>query len=108
LRSELQRSGWQPVISSDVAAYAPYVRVCIVILSPATVNDPAVTDAINANFPVLIPVLTEPMAVPYARWIVAPILIGAFGDIAFEATNAIQQVLVNQSVTTSFQQSGPM
>lgn len=73
VRDSLQRAGWSVILSSAVASYSGSVKICIVILSPTTIFDPAVAAAINAIFPILIPVTTEPMSLPNARWTVAPI-----------------------------------
>jgi hypothetical protein len=62
-RYALEGAGWQVILSSDIAAHVSSVSNCIVILSPVALSDPAVTAAINANFPMLIPVITEPMSV---------------------------------------------
>lgn len=79
LKDALEREGWRAVVSSDIAAYSASATACVVMLSPGTASDPAVTTAMDehTNFATLIPVLIEPMPLPFARWKVAPILLGA-------------------------------
>lgn len=93
LRDALRQAGWESRSAAASADDASSGRACVVILSPATSDDPTVAAALTAGFQTLIPVLTEPMPLPFARWSAAPILYAGPPAAREAAAQALLQAL---------------
>lgn len=65
--------GWDVIISADVTPYLQYTRVFAAMLSPATVQSLPLFTRPQALPVGLIPILVEPMELPLANWVSAPI-----------------------------------
>lgn len=99
IAAALQQAGWTVITTPDPQIYAGQAQTCAVLLAPQTLNDPYVGAAIQANFPCLIPVLTEPLTLPDAPWSVAAVFVAP--ESAVTAT-AIAQTATQSTTAWSF------
>src|SRR5215469_16613450 len=78
LVKELRILGLSVTIAETVglASLADEVAVCVIVLHPIKWRTtPSITTAMRCNPRYMIPVLTEPMALPNGSWVTEPIII---------------------------------
>lgn len=78
LTEALRQIGWAVTLATtpEQAAWAARYAGCIVVLTPATRDDPAIQAALAARPARLAPVFAEPMILPYGPWTTSPIRLG--------------------------------
>ncbi len=94
LASEFQRLGWTPIVTDQVERYAAEAQACIVLMSPMSLQSPAVISALSARPANLIPLITMPMSPPYAPWATPPFTFaGSTGQTSASINKALVALL---------------
>lgn len=70
----LRQLGWQTVVTNQIAAYAREARICVVPLTPTSVNSSVVSAAITTPGATLVPLVVGQAPLPNAPWATAPIV----------------------------------
>jgi hypothetical protein len=91
LATELQRLGWETIITDEVGAYAYDARGCVVLLlTPESPHGRAARSALSERPANMIPVVHPDVSPPYGRWSSGPI---PYTGSAGATANAINETL---------------
>jgi hypothetical protein len=90
LAEALRRMGWVVTLATtpEQAMSAAQYTGCVVVLTPATKDDPAIHAALAARPARLVPFFAEPMVLPYGSWTSGPVRLGE--DMTTSARGAIE------------------
>lgn len=78
IAQELQRLGWETIVTDQVGQYAYEAYACIVLLlSPEAPHSAAVQSALEARPANMIPLVIPTVSPPYARWAGPPVPVAA-------------------------------
>ena len=99
LADALRAMGWTVMVTADVAPYASAARACVALVTPQTINGPALQSALSSHPRNLIPVLTAPLPLPYGPWAVAPIFMGESPQ---QAAGAIANIVLGLTAAPPF------
>lgn len=103
IANELQRLGWETVVTDQVGQYAYEAYACIVLmLTPEAPRAAAVQSALDARPANMIPLVIPTVSLPYARWASAPVPVGASLELTAAAIN---DALANLDGATSPRQA---
>lgn len=70
----LRNLGWQVVVTDQFGPYAREARVCVVPLTPMTINGPSVSAALANPPAALIPLVVGATPLPPGPWATAPVI----------------------------------
>ncbi len=78
IAQELQRLGWETIVTDQVGMYAYEAYACVVLLlTPEAPRSAAVQSALEARPANMIPLVIPEVSPPYARWAGAPVPVAA-------------------------------
>lgn len=103
IANELQRLGWETVVTDQVGQYAYDAYACVVLmLTPEAPRAAAVQSALDARPANMIPLVIPTVSLPYARWASAPVPVAASLELTAAAVN---EALANLDGATSPRQA---
>lgn len=103
LANELHTMGWPVMVTADVAPYASAARACVALVTPETINGPALQSALSSQPRNLIPVVTAPLPLPYGPWATPPIIMTD----ARQAASAVANTVLGLTAAPSYAPTQP-
>jgi hypothetical protein len=100
----LRNLGWRVMVTDQAAAYAREARICVALLTPTSVNSPAIASALSVSGAALIPLVAGQTPPPYAPWATQPIV---FAGDPQRAANEIAAAAKSLSASTIVPGSAP-